>query len=344
MHNMRSVIFFLFCLFLIIFFSFFLHAHQLELNWSELNTHHPASLHPDSHLLPTSKNTQYTISYIGENLTSWFSLMSGIRSEHINFNDYNLLDQNQKPITFNNNTHYRFMSQFYFVFDDHSFVIDLSSHLTDSPYRQNTISTEYSFALFNKTTILGFQIGYSQQNQPKSYYLYEFETVARPTQINSSTYSQFIEQVFSSSWKTRFEISLSRRIEDRPQNYGFLLKNIWALSDRSFIGLDIDHTYEDTNQTLTQAELGYFKQTGGTLSFTYEPIYDLLMSLSYGINTEYESAIDNKQIIRKIASDQYGLGLEYDQGSFIVHFKGQYIKTNTKTYAHFISGGLEWPL
>ena len=75
--------------------------------------------------------------------------------------------------------------------------------------------------LFEKTTILAVSVSLGSADAPLDSYLnYDFQSVARPTVIHSSSMNVSWEQVFSERARTKLSFFTGQKVEERPRNYG----------------------------------------------------------------------------------------------------------------------------
>ena len=215
--------------------------------------------------------------------------------------------------------------------------------LSSSPYSRELARVAYHEGFFNQSTILGVRAAYLGQNQPVDFFINrDFKNQQRATYVHANEIAASVEQILTSRWKTSLEISTSKREEERPRNVGVSLQQAYAITDRLFSRLTLTRISELTSDALRD-ERGYFSLQSAELAVTIEPIYDLLISASYGlvVEREVDPRVDSET---QIGSDQYGLGVSYSRGNWKLNIKPVYRVSNSKVANLTISGGFTWQI
>lgn len=212
-------------------------------------------------------------------------------------------------------------------------------------YFSKAISLSLAKLLNQQATMLKVSVQKNWNQKPVDYYLNSnFKVVSRPTQIQNSSVTLSAEQVLSERWKTCLQGTLFSATEERPQGYGILLQNAYALSSRLFLkwnlAYDTDAGVEESGLNLKD-DRGYMRAGSSKLEFTYEPLMDLLLSVSYGLTIERE--LDPRfQTLLQTGADHYGFGVSYDFGKALMNLQGKIERTND--HQRYVSGvgGLTW--
>lgn len=224
-----------------------------------------------------------------------------------------------------------------------SFNLSGQASLNPSPYSGQSVTSQTSYGFFHQTSVVGLTLNYAKLNQPESYFTnLDFSARKRPTTVNALSSMAHYEQILSSQLKVRTEIGVGQRIEDRPIHWSASSELGYALSDTVFSRIRLTYARELESQALKD-ERGYFRNMSARASITTEPLYDLLVSLSYTLLFEKESNPVNERVVQ-VASDQYGLGIRYSSGPMQLDFGGSYSVTNAETNDYQLSGGVTWEI
>ncbi|MBF0300390.1 MAG: hypothetical protein HQK51_16855 [Oligoflexia bacterium] len=216
-------------------------------------------------------------------------------------------------------------------------------HLVNSPYRQIGASIIYEYFLFLRSTIIGGEISYYQQKQPKSFFINnDFRIEQRPLTIHANQAKLFCEQTLTRNHKTKIEVQSSERKKERPRNYGVEISLASALSNRVYSILKTNYITEGKSQKLYD-ERGYYLLYGADLQITYEPFYDLFFSLSYGLNIEEEKD-PRTNFHQRVGSDTYGFGTKYSFSKTSFYILSSYSNSNTGSNDFNLSGGMGWEI
>ena len=223
----------------------------------------------------------------------------------------------------------------------HLLSVTLGGTLSESPFTQSRASISYTRSFFNQTTAVSLSATYLNQAQPKSFYFdSNFRLLQRPLNIYGNELVLSADQVFTENWKGRWSLTTAERQNERPRNWGTSVVQAYALTDRLFSELRLNYATEGRSQTLLN-ERGYFDQWGFKTQLSYEPIYDLLLSVSYGQVIERESDPRDGTVLQ-VASDQYGIGVSYQFPTLLISLSTGYIESNTNIYNYTFNGGLTW--
>ncbi len=217
----------------------------------------------------------------------------------------------------------------------------LFGNINSSPFLQRGGKLSYYRELFKKTTRLGMGHTYFKQNNPESYFTdTQLQFRKRATRIYGQQTFLSVEQVLNAHWKTRLKTFTGKRKNERPRHYGAELANNVAITDQLFVGLKLKHVKEDRDRELLD-ERGHFDSSLALGHITFEPIFDLLVNLSYGVGKERELEPLTGRLVQ-VGSDIYGVGLNYLLDQFKLEFKGKYTETNTEANDYSVSGGITW--
>ncbi|MBF0209179.1 MAG: hypothetical protein HQK53_20155 [Oligoflexia bacterium] len=217
-------------------------------------------------------------------------------------------------------------------------------NLSKSDYPEEQLANAATFFFNHKTTNLTLGYKYLRQGRPAATFLDKesFARMRRPTTVSNHTFNSEVEQVLSSRIKSNLRMAYTPESIERPANY--LIGNKWgmALGDSLFTKLGYALNFEG-HQRLKN-ERGYFRNHMLESEVTIEPVYDLLLSVSYDLIVENERD-PRDQGHTRVAVDQYGVGVRYLWNGFLAtSLQGAYFVTNTKESGVNVWTGIECTL
>jgi hypothetical protein len=219
-----------------------------------------------------------------------------------------------------------------------------SGSLNQSPFSYQSGTASYQISLFEKATLIGVRATYLRQEQPADYFINNrtFQNQARPRVIHASEFVGTYEQLLTDRWKMYFDLSTAYRMEERPRNVGITLGQGYALTSHVTLQAKAARFMELRSDPLLN-ERGYFSLTSGELALTFEPIYDLLITTSYGllVEREFEPSTGAET---QVATDQFGLGVRYPIRNIELRLQGSLGLTNTTYQILNFAGGLTWKI
>lgn len=295
----------------------------------------------------SSQGTRETLSYTADGLAGHWSLQGALSRVAADYDTIQVRDRNGNlgPLSTQASGQGEYLLQAGLQWNkgDDKLGASGTATLSSSPFPAQSGSAFYERALASQTSRIRLQGSWAKQGQPVDYYTdSNFSTQQRPVEVNASALRLSLEQLMSERWKVGFEVSTGIRIEDRPRNWGAEIKQAYALTDYWFIQLRGGGAFEPQNQNLKN-ERGYFDIAYGELQATYEPIYDLLITLSYGLVVEHE-ALPVARSTSQVGSDQFGMEVSYRWGEFDFRLLGSYRLTNLPSRDLGISGEVAWNL
>lgn len=225
----------------------------------------------------------------------------------------------------------------------HSASLAWSGHVSASPFASQRASLTLSEALEARTTVLALELAAGVSKQPDSAYIDSgFVTRDRPTLLHSSRVEARVTQALTERLKTEGAIYTGTRPEDRPRHWGLRLQQGYALTERHFLRLDLEHARELTNRPLLD-EKGYFTLSSAELGATYEPWFDFLATLTYAyvVETEQDPRSERRSTL---GSDQYGLGLKLTRRDWTFELKSAYRRTNLEASGFLLGGNISWSI
>jgi hypothetical protein len=203
---------------------------------------------------------------------------------------------------------------------------------------QQTLGLEVSESFYQRSTVLGGELSYSDQHRPSDFYIDQnFKAHERPRKVQSLEVATFLEQVWTERWKSRVRISTLEKRWERPRAVGFELGNAYALSNHWFGQVKLSRFQELQSQELLDNR-GRFDAWTGKAELSFEPHYDWLLTTSYALGVEHE--VDPRILMdHQLGSDQFGLAVQTHFRKFRIGLNSTLIKTNTA--ASFFSSALE---
>lgn len=223
----------------------------------------------------------------------------------------------------------------------HTANMTWAGSLNQSPFSFQSATASYQMSFFEKATVLGVRATLLNQDNPEDFFIdRRFQNQSRPRLIHANEVVGTYDQILTDRWKMFVDLSTARRIEERPRNIGITLGHAYALSNR--VSLQVKAArFEELRSDPLLNERGYFNLTSGEFAVGVEPIYDLLVTLSYGLTVEREYD-PSTQAETQVATDQFGLGLRYTLRSYEIRIQGGLGATNTTYQTLNFSGGVVW--
>ena len=198
-----------------------------------------------------------------------------------------------------------------------------------------------SFA--NKSTVLGLNANYRQQNSPASTYVNENnQPTPLPTERNILDTTLSIEQHLHKNLKIGLEGQYVHHNEIRSDTIAIKPSIYTALTSRAFANVRYEFYKDIKNHTPVDGR-GYLDMQVYHIGLTLEPVYDLLVSLSYDMIVEREENIIRRKI-EKVGADQFGLGFMKIGEEIDLSFKGAVTNSSTYALGYQIEGGMTWRL
>jgi hypothetical protein len=290
------------------------------------------------------KRTDQTYEYRAQNIGDLVSVATGVTVSQPDYSTYlvrNRLGVEKKlSDTVKSSNEFQGTALLTLAKGSHTGTIGYSGSLAETPLPMQKFDLSYEEGFYNKSTLLGAEYTYQQQEQPLSYFIdRDFKTKTRAETVNTSVVGLYYEQILTSRLKNRVKASTAHRLGERPRNYGLEDRLGYALTRRIYLQGAAAYVKEDTNEALVD-ERGYFTLTRGEVSATYEPIYDLLISASYALSVEQENE-PRSDTQTKVGTDQYGLGVQYAYGDLKFNLKGTYYVAQLGNGTSAL-GGITW--
>lgn len=216
-----------------------------------------------------------------------------------------------------------------------------SANQTPLPFRSTKVAAEYG--LWERGTVFGFSLLHRVDQRPEIFFIdRDYVNRSRPVTLTSQIFEASYEQVLSERAKILILARNGQRFEDRPQNYGAEARAFYSLSDRWGIKAAAGRIEEESSSRLRD-EQGRFRVTWGELEATYEPIYGLLLSGSYGQVVEDEDdRMDGRSL--RYGTDLYALLARYRTRKATFQALVRTGFSNTGATMNTYSGGVTWEL
>ena len=226
----------------------------------------------------------------------------------------------------------------------HTATFSLFSSLDDGPFKRHGGKVKYVREFFRKTTLLGVEGTYFRQGQPENYFRdslsYQWRRNSR--WIDANSVKLFWQQVLSANSKVRLTALTGQREGERPRHWGGKLEYAQAFSDTLLGQVRLTHIAEDRSGQLMDNR-GHFNLSGYELQLTYEPVFDFLVSISYGLTVEREYDYRDQNHYQ-MGIDSYGLGFSYLLSDTELTLLGSFSDSNTSADSLSLIGGVKWHL
>ena len=228
--------------------------------------------------------------------------------------------------------------------DEMTNVLGFSAPLSSDPLEAKKLSLSSFFKPDKARYEIGVELGFSQARQPKTLYkrFYEEEPYREsPDYLYTQEYKLWVEASLSSKVKIGSEISNTNRSSFRPDVRGAKLLSKIALNDRMFTSLSFAQFKENENQDPLDDQ-GYFELSYSELGFDFEPVFDLLVGLSYAYIKESEKAAAHGGENRDLKSDQYGFALTKQTVYQDLGIKASIVRSELGEIQRLFGGTITW--
>lgn len=220
----------------------------------------------------------------------------------------------------------------------------LSGTLNETPYKFVGGGLALSHSLYAQTTFLNAAVNLARDNSPASVFITPgvFFPTRNPTTVDATEFTAGAEQILGERWKASLDLNTGRKLQSRPRYFGAKAKVAVALAGKTFLQGNFQYARDRRSDAL-KSELGYMAKTQGEALLTIEPIYDLLLSASYGLVQESVDDPRSGKILRARAH-QIGTGASWDFGDFEPQARAAYVlaASDKQTNQFQFGGGLTW--
>ncbi|MFK7825091.1 MAG: hypothetical protein AB8G05_13125 [Oligoflexales bacterium] len=223
-------------------------------------------------------------------------------------------------------------------------ILGYSAPMSSDPLEAKKLSFSSSLKSNKAHYDLGIELSFSQAKQPKTLYrrFYEDEPYRQsPDFLYTQEYKLWFETSLTSKIKIGGEISNTNRSKFRPDVRGVKLMGRVALNDRIFTNLSIAQFKENESQEPLDDQ-GYFTLSYSELGFDFEPIFDLLVGLSYAYIKEIEEVATHGGENRELYSDQYGFALTHQSVFQDLGVKASIIRSEVGEIQRLFGGSITW--
>jgi hypothetical protein len=209
----------------------------------------------------------------------------------------------------------------------------------DNPYQKRGALASYEYYFLRKTTILGGDFIYFEQKSPLTYYQNSnFQMRPKRTLSYGQKETLRLEQILSANSKIKLSVFRGQKKHERPSHLGGEISLSNAFQKRWYFLLNSYTISENTSEPLLD-DRGYYKSYGGSLQTTYEITYDLLCSLTYGLDVEEENDPRNR-FKQRSGTDSYGIGVKYIKNIYSYRILAETSKNNIGSHHFYINLGL----
>ena len=224
------------------------------------------------------------------------------------------------------------------------FSISLFGNLFRGPLAKYGSRFRYQRDFYGRTSAVGGEIIYMKQTRPISYFNDEDSLKKKfyAKSIYGNRFELFYQQVFNERFKGRIEVFAGEKRNDRPVHLGSNLKFGYAILDDKFIQLSLSKITELKNSKLSDNR-GYFDYNSLKVTYIFEPLFDFIISFSYGLSVEYEFDPRNGEKLQ-MGTDLFGTEMSYLIGNSLLSFSGNLQNTNTSLDSFKLGAGVTWDL
>ena len=281
---------------------------------------------PDSF---TSVASQLSVGEV--KILSSLALTQIVQVARIDKYQYGFLDQSQRDL-YAKNTHalvWNANTQLSYQRGQYTSSVAFLYPLSNNLLKQYGLSASQTVGFYNKSTVLGLNYQYLQEQRPRSYFLdFDFKVKLRPWRPHAHGLSLFYEQILTEKLRFRVKPFLIYRPEERPDALGGEL--LFAYAPLSAHALKLKGLYagERKSQALKN-ERGYFKLLSVNAAWDYDLNYSTLLGLSYNYQREDEENSRNLTT-RTLGLDTLSAAFEKKLSDFTVKLSANYAWSNLK--------------
>jgi len=210
------------------------------------------------------------------------------------------------------------------------------------PYDSRTGGVTLRYQVADLTTLIG-GTEHQRSKRPESYTTdsNQFE-YALPTKVYLRKYNLGVEQIISSKMKASLILETAKASGERPRNFGYNGSFAVAVTDELFVKGGYVLRDEISSRVVNTVG-GHLSYQSTFLEGTWEPVYDLHLSLSYQLAVEKANEENGRE--SQLAFDEYGLGASYQWNSSLkTVLKGSFVDSNAFKEQINFEGGIEWTL
>lgn len=225
----------------------------------------------------------------------------------------------------------------------HQVSATYSQSVGETPFESHSQSLNYDLGFFAGTTTVGLQVAANQTEQPESYFINrDLSMEKRPEVLESFTTSLHWEQIWTDRYKTDLRGFTGSRYADRPRHFGAELRQGFAVSSAVTTRLDLG-LIDETHSEALKNERGYFSLNWVEAQVSYEPIYDLILTVAAGVAVEKEEQPDGGRV-SQVGTDTWGLMAKYDGRGWSADAGFRSSDSNTGYHAQTVQGNVTWEL
>lgn len=171
----------------------------------------------------------------------------------------------------------------------------------------------------------------------------------------SEDFRQSPDRAYLQEWTLSMSRALAERVKSgidlihvnrsgfRPDVNGLRLKTGFALSDTLFSTVVLSDLRDQRNQQ-PKDDQGFFTMRSSELIVSYEPVWDWIISVSYGYIQESEVEAEKAGQNRNQKSDQYGMALYRNGLPSQLKLNASVIRTEFGEIQRQLGGSLQWML
>jgi hypothetical protein len=218
------------------------------------------------------------------------------------------------------------------------------SYLVDSPSFARSAGLRLSPALAEGRTRFDLELNYRRAEFPEDFFLdRDLRVKVRPRTGDTTRGALAWEQAITRRWKSRVEFTLLDRAPLRPITGGVTLSQAVSLWPRVSARWESRY-FRESHAPALRDDRGYMSAAASQVTLSFEPVYDWLLSVSYGLSVEREDDPRPGGDRTQIGADHYGLGMTYAWSRAAVDVGASLVRTNSRMRSALLGGSLRWTL
>jgi hypothetical protein len=229
-----------------------------------------------------------------------------------------------------------------------TYKMNLDKSVDSTAFNSQAASLEISSQISERLTEIGLKLSSTDKHRPQTYYFDNYfsnsslKWLPRPNQISQQSLSSYFEQLWSDNYKTRLELTLGMRNQERPSHLNLELRNYAILDNRNSVRIDVGMSSENRSESL-QNERGYYNMNWVETQLQHLITYNLLLGFSYGYLVEREDEVRTGRVTQ-VGSDLLGISALYSGRGWQANLKYESIQSNTSFASDQVQGVLTWEI
>lgn len=291
------------------------------------------------------KSKSHSISVISPEIESTSTITINLLQFHQDLKNRNLVGENGQEIPISKIDNGQKSTLTFAIdnrFKNHLVSLAVSNDVNKTVFSRKSCLLSDQISIYSGATLINLSFQKSDQDQPLSYFINpgNAKSEKRAQSIKNQITSVGIEQIWTSVFKTRFDIQKNMSFEYRPDQMTYKLSQAYAASDRITYKSELGFSIDNREQKLSE-DRGYFKTQWYDQELTYE--YELDSFVGIGWSTIYETEVDPRRSQKtNLGTDDIGFMYEKAFNQFTVQIAAFSLMNSESQKRIKFSGELTW--